>query len=450
MRHERYTFGDAALDVEERRVTRGGQPVQLAPKAHDVLVHLVRRAGHLVQKQELLQAVWPEAFVEEGILAVHISGLRSALRDNPRAPWCIETVAKSGYRVIAPVQEDNSASIAPAPVRAEVHELVGRARAHLMSASRAAVPQAVRLFQEAIDLDPTHAPAHAGLALACCAEADWRISRPVDAYARARTAALRALAMDDASADASVALGAVMFLGEWDWIGAERSLQRALEINPDHVQGRLLYGHLLDTQGKLQDGLAMRLRALETAPFSPAVHLALALSYWNQRRYGEAIRWANKTLELDAAHGLAREFLAGAYWKLGDFDRHMAENVKHAAAHGVPAEALDGLRRAYANSGRAGVLTLALEQADRLPDLQLALFHGELGDLDRALTHLERAIQGRDPCLVDLAVSPQWDVLRADPRFSQCVKGMGLASRSQVSTSDGPRREPIISDTEEP
>jgi len=430
MGHERYTFGDTALDVDERRVTHRGEPVQLSPKAHDVLVYLVRHAGHLVQKRELLEAVWPEAFVEEGILAVHVSGLRSALGDNPRDPSCIETVAKSGYRFIAPVHKDNGAALPPTPVRAEVHELVGRARAHLMSASRAEVPHAVRLFQEAIDLDPTHAPAHAGLALACCAEADWRISRPADAYARAKTAALRALAMDDASADARVALGAVMFLGEWDWIGAERSLQRALETNPDHVQGRLLYGHLLDTQGKLQDGLAMRLRALETAPFSPAVHLALALSYWNQRRYDEAIRWANKTLELDAAHGLAREFLAGAYWKLGDFDRHMEENIKHAAAHGVPAEALDGLRRAYAVGGRAGVVRLALEQADRLPDLQLALFYGELGDPDRALTHLQRAIEGRDPCLVDLAVSPQWDVLRADPRFVQCVSGMGLAYRA--------------------
>ena len=78
----------------------------------------------------------------------------------------------------------------------------------------------------------------------------------------------------------------------------------------------------------------MKLRALETDPFSPSVHVALALSYWNQRKYDEAIRWANKTLDLDPLHGLAREFLAGAYWKLGDFDRHMAENLKHAAAHG--------------------------------------------------------------------------------------------------------------------
>ena len=108
----------------------------------------------------------------------------------------------------------------------------------------------------------------------------------------------------------------------------------------------------------------------------PAVHLAIALSYWNQHRFDEAIRWANKTLELDSSHGLAREFLAGAYWAMGDFDRHMDENLKHAAAHGVPAGALEELARVYADGGRQAVLRLSLAQAARhqqgFPAIQMA------------------------------------------------------------------------------
>ncbi len=136
-------------------------------------------------------------------------------------------------------------------------------------------------------------------------------------------------------------------------------------------------------------------------------------------------------MELDSAHLLAREFLAGAYWKIGDFDRHMEENLKHAATFGVAAEALDPMKRAYAAGGRAAVVRLALEQAashpSGFPEVQLALFHSELGDLDVALGHLERAIEGRDPCLVDLAVAPQWDALRRHPGFRKCLVGMGLA-----------------------
>ena len=214
------------------------------------------------------------------------------------------------------------------------------------------------------------------------------------------------------------------------------SRKDALDANPDHIQARVLYGRLLDAQGRLADGLAMKLRALETDPFSPSVHLAIALSYWNQRQYDEAVRWATKTLELDPDHGLAREFLAGAYWAMGDFDRHMVENVRHAAAHGVPASALDELARAYERAGRAGVVRLALDQVARqpgaIPALQLALLHAELGDLDSALVELERAIETHDPCLVDLAVAPQWDALRGAPRFRRCLSAMRLAQPADV------------------
>jgi DNA-binding winged helix-turn-helix (wHTH) protein len=431
---ERYVFGELTIDVGERRVTRHGEAVALPPKAHDLLVCLVRRAGHLVSKRDLLDAVWPDAFVEEGSLAVHVSALRKALGDDRESARYIQTVSKTGYRFVAKLIE-SAAPARPAAqpaASAEVHELVGQARLKLLSVSRKELPDAVAGFEAAITLDPTYAPAHAGLALARCVQAELRLLPPAEAYPLARASALRALAMDDDSADALTALGAVMFLSEWDWIGAARSLQRALEINPGHTQARLLYGHLLDTQGRLDDGLAMKLMALETDPFSPSVHLAIALSYWNQRRYDEMIRWASKTLDLDPGHGLAREFLAGAYWKLGDFDRHMEENLKHAANHGVPPEALEPMRRVYADCGRAGVVRLALDHAAShprgFPDAQLALFHGELGDLDAALRHLERAIEARDPCLVDLAVAPQWDQLRADPRFAQCLTGMGLRS----------------------
>ncbi len=349
MTRDCFTFGEVTVDVGERRVTRRGVDVALPPKAFDLLVHLVRRAGRLVTKQELLDAVWPNAFVEEGILTVHVSTLRKALGDAAAAPSWIETVSKSGYRFLAVVTTASPASATaptPATTRPEVHELVGRARAHLLSARRAEVPDAIRAFEAAVAREPTHAPALAGLALAYCAQAEWRLAPPSDAFARARTSALRALAMDDGSADARTALGAVMFMAEWDWIGAERSLQRALHTHPHHTQARVLYGRLLDAQGRLDDGLAMKLRALETDPFSPSVHLAIALSYWNQRRYEDAIRWANKTLEIDPDHGLAREFLAGAYWAMGDFDRHMAESLRHAEAHGVPEAALSARLKA--------------------------------------------------------------------------------------------------------
>ena len=91
---EFYQFGECSLDVQDRRLTRSGQAVALLPKALDVLITLVRAGGRLVRKEELLSTIWPESFVEEGILSVHISQLRKALGNRDY----IETVSRSGYR----------------------------------------------------------------------------------------------------------------------------------------------------------------------------------------------------------------------------------------------------------------------------------------------------------------------------------------------------------------
>jgi DNA-binding winged helix-turn-helix (wHTH) protein len=166
---ERYAFEDCVLDVGERQLWKGSTRVALAPKAHDLLVALVRRAGRLVMKADLLKEVWPDTFVEEGILAVHVAAIRKALEDGVRAARCIETVARSGYRFVAPVTPAHAArhgnSDRPAR-RTEVYEHVGRGRLHLLSAAMKEMPLAQQEFQRAIDIDSSYAEAHAGLALA--------------------------------------------------------------------------------------------------------------------------------------------------------------------------------------------------------------------------------------------------------------------------------------------
>src|SRR5437879_5222705 len=100
---EQYEFGEFTLDVSERQLLKGADSVSLAPKAHDLLVALVRDAGRLITKRDLLELLWPDSFVEEGILSVHISSLRKALGDTSRRSTFIETVSRSGYRFIGSV-----------------------------------------------------------------------------------------------------------------------------------------------------------------------------------------------------------------------------------------------------------------------------------------------------------------------------------------------------------
>jgi DNA-binding winged helix-turn-helix (wHTH) protein/cytochrome c-type biogenesis protein CcmH/NrfG len=575
-----YEFGEFTLDLSERRFSRNGAVVPLAPKALDLLAALVRSRGRLVTKRELLDRVWPQAFVEEGILAVHIAALRKALGDSARGGRCIETVPRSGYRFVAEIRpptdslapregaawslavlpavppdgesspdpdgptafaltddligrlgrfdglvvrpmravrafgdahfdagatgrslrvdavaeirllrtdrtvgvsvrllrsrdgaclwrgefeeprgriavipaavaeslgahlrlsehhagvsagEDAQSASAERPTRsAEVFELFGRGRAALLSGSSFDLPKAIESFRAAIALDPGYASAHAGLALACCTQAELRLAPPAKAYAEAKAAALRALAIDPDCADAQTALGAVLFVSEWDWMGAERSLRRALELNPNHTEAHLLLGRLLDARGRLGEGLEAKLAALERDPLSSMVHVQIALSYWNRRDFDGVITWANKALEIDPRHLLAREFLASAYWKKGDLDRHMAESLRHAEVAGAPREVIVELQGIYERGGRPAIVAFALERlssAGPAGDVQAAILCGEVHDLDSAFRRLESAIDRRDPSLVDLAVAPQWDSLRDDPRFPTCLSRMGL------------------------
>jgi DNA-binding winged helix-turn-helix (wHTH) protein/Tfp pilus assembly protein PilF len=448
---EVYEFGGFMLDVAERRLSNDDGPIPLAPKAFDLLVALARRPGRLVAKQELLDTVWPESYVEEGILTVHVSALRKALGDTSRPARCIETVSRSGYRFIAPIGEyivtatpsPSPAAVLPARHYAlpgaiptlrgphstpEVYELCGRGREHLASASMFEIPKAIAAFRAAAERDPSYAPAFAGLALAHCAQAAMRVAAPSDAYRDAKSAALRALAMDPESADAQVALGTVLFFSEWDWRSAARSLQRALQLNPSHVQGYLMYGRLLDALGQPDAALRMKSKALECDPLSPLVHVQMALSCWNQRRYDDAIAWADKALEINPRHLLAREFLIAAYMNKGDFDRYMAESRTHAESFGVSPDTLMPIVAAYASGGWPGVGRCCLELVDRgsAPAFQLAALSALAGDAEAAFAFLDRAILARDPSLVDLAVAPQWDGVRADPRFDACIERMGL------------------------
>jgi len=444
---EVFRFGEFILDVGERRLLRGTEPVRLSPRAHKVLVTLVREHGRLVTKEELLARVWPEAFVEEGILTVHISSLRKALGEDAHRPIYIETVARSGYRFIAAVTCDLASEKSSAPSAMsrsiELYEFVGRGRSHLLSGSFFELPAAVDAFRSAIEIDPTYAPAHAGLARARCQQGAFRAVPYQEAFAEAKASALRALAMDSASADAQVALGTVLFLSEWDWMAAERSLQRALEINPDHTEALLQYGSLQEALGRLDDGLRCKQQALARDPRSPGVLVQIAISYWHQRKYDDTLVWAQRALDVDPKHVLACQFINKVYLKIGEVSRFAAWTVSQAIAWGFPEERVAVLKQVtadmlqvYATAGLSGV-TRFLADLIKNPEMDFdallkmaffrAVLYGAAGRLDEAFDCLDQAIAFRDPALVHLAVAPDWDSLRGDPRFAQRLRSMGAS-----------------------
>ena len=97
------TFAEFRLDPERGQLLRGATPVALTPKAFALLEYLATRAGRLVSKQELLDAIWPNVFVGEAVLKGTIRDVRRALGDDSHAPQFIQTAHRRGYRFVAPV-----------------------------------------------------------------------------------------------------------------------------------------------------------------------------------------------------------------------------------------------------------------------------------------------------------------------------------------------------------
>lgn len=114
-----YEFGPFQLDPPERLLLCDGQPVAMPPRAFDLLVFLVERRGHLVEKEELLKTVWRGSFVEEGNLSVTVSVLRKALNDDRGQHKYIETVSKRGYRFVAEVRRGGEPEPVPGPPQPE-------------------------------------------------------------------------------------------------------------------------------------------------------------------------------------------------------------------------------------------------------------------------------------------------------------------------------------------
>ena len=101
---EAYEFGPYRIDAGERLLRRGAELIPLPPKVAGTLLVLVQNAGRMVDKSDLLKAVWPDTFVEEGALTRNISLLRKTLGDTGEVAAYIETIPRRGYRFVAPVR----------------------------------------------------------------------------------------------------------------------------------------------------------------------------------------------------------------------------------------------------------------------------------------------------------------------------------------------------------
>src|ERR1044071_166859 len=115
-----YEFGSFHLDATERVLRRNGQEIKLRQKAYEVLLVLIQNCGHIVEREVLMQKVWPNSFVEEANITQHISDLRKIFGEGCNNHDYIETIPKRGYRFIATVKETVEEDQNSTPARSSV------------------------------------------------------------------------------------------------------------------------------------------------------------------------------------------------------------------------------------------------------------------------------------------------------------------------------------------
>jgi serine/threonine protein kinase/Flp pilus assembly protein TadD len=289
--------------------------------------------------------------------------------------------------------------------------------------------KAVDYFQQALQKDPGYALAYAGLADAYLVNS---VLPPRDISARARDAALKALALDNNLAEAHASLGFVKSRYDWNWSEAQDEYQRALALNQNYSVAYYWYADLLTVLGKQEGALTQLKRAQELDPLSPTINAALDRTIFYERQYDRAIEQMRKSVELEPNFWSARFGLGLAYSEKRMYPEAIKEFQAAATLSGNSPTPVAMLGYVYAVSGRPDKARQVITQLNELsihryvPPYNIAVIYVGLGDKDLAFQWLEKAYGEHDPSLALLKVAPWLDSLREDPRFSSLTQRIGF------------------------
>jgi eukaryotic-like serine/threonine-protein kinase len=313
-------------------------------------------------------------------------------------------------------------------VNPEAYEAYLRGRFHLGRLTPTDLDLAMEYFQKALTLDSTYAPAQAGVANVWWYRGQMTLVPPREAAVQASAAARQALAMDSTLAEVQRAVAAIRTWPEGDWKGAGAAYRKAIESNLNDAGTRLAYAGLLYIVNRPGEARAQIERALELDPANTLTRAFSGYGLYLEHRYTESIEELEAMLRLEPDNAFVFSNLASAYFMNGDHDQGLAMVRKLFPNDLELDEALD---RGYAEGGcRVALVRYAETLAGRPGAAEqlsfwLAYVYAWAGEGEQTLEWLEVLYQDRAPGLAhSLAVAPEFDFVRDDPRFRDLYRRM--------------------------
>lgn len=311
------------------------------------------------------------------------------------------------------------------PVDLRVHELVLQGQHYF---DRFMLNKSRSYYQQAVDLDPEFAPAHAGLAGSYFLLGFFGQVPAADVIPRAREAALKAIALDSRSAGGYATLGAIQLYFDWDWESARNNLLRALELSPNDARTRHAYADYLMVMGDLEGSLNQVEIGRLYDPLSPMANAVVDFHRILMRQY-DAVIERGRTMIADNPDAVASlPFYREALWLKGLHEEAYAADK---ASWGRDEKLLQALERGYAESGYSGaILDLAETLAGRgdasTDYVMVAKLYARAGEPDSALEWLQKAYEFRQPQILHIKAMPAFDALHAYPEFQELMRRIGF------------------------
>ncbi len=367
-------------------------------------------SGYYLWSESIDATLGDEFAAQESIAKVIVEKLRPELIDSDRSPSARHPT-------------DNLAA----------RNLYLQGRYHLNQRTEEGLQKAVEFFEKALVEDAQFSLAHSGLADAYGLLAHYGVLGPADVWSKAASSAASAVMLDGHSAEAHTSLAHVRATQDWDWTGAEREFQRAIQLNPRYPTAHHWYAmSCLVPMGRLDEALEQMLLAQSLDPVSSIIARDVAVIYCYRRDFEAALDQCDQTIELNP-------HFAPAYLTLGliqeqrkDFDESAAAFRRAVDLSPNTPRMHGALARTFALSGRIDHARQTLQTLETLAEsryvspFEFVTIYFALGDVGRGYQWLTKACDDRCFELLALKVDPRFDGLKDDPRFLAVARRVGL------------------------